>query len=77
MRRVSVDGGNAVEVMFYSTFQQIGLADERIMSVTTPLVKFDEASMVLIGTIKLEVIVKDKLLMVELVIVIRILHTTS
>lgn len=65
VKRVLVDKGSAMKVMFYITFQQIGFPYEEIVSITTPLVGFDEASMVLIGYMKLEVITGDKLLMIE------------
>lgn len=55
--------------MFYSTFEQIGLPDEEILTIATLLVGFDIASMVLIGTIRLEVTVRDRLLMVKIIIV--------
>lgn len=52
VKRVLTDRESTVKVMFYSTFQQIGLPDEKIVQVTTPLAGFDRASMALMGAIK-------------------------
>lgn len=60
IKRVLMDGGSVVNVMFYSTFQQIGLPDEEIVPVTTPSVGFHKTSMVPMGTIELEVTVGHK-----------------
>lgn len=69
VKRILVDGGNAVKVMFYSTFKYIRLPDEEIVQALTPLVGFHRASMISMGTIWLEVTARKKLLMVEFVII--------
>lgn len=69
VRRVLIDRGSAVEIMFYTTFKQIGLPNEEIVLVSTLLVGFDGASMVSMETIRLEVTTREKLLMIEFVII--------
>lgn len=50
-------------------FHQMGLPDKEIVPITTTLVRFDEASIVLMVTIKLEITVRDKLLMIDFAVV--------
>lgn len=69
VKRVLVDRKTVVEIMFYSTFQKIGLPNDEIVLVTTPLVGFDGALMIPTKTIRLEVITGNKFLMVKFIIV--------
>lgn len=69
VKRILVDKGSAVKVMFYSTFIQIGLPNKEIVPALTPLIGFDGVSMIPMGTVRLEVTVGERLLMVEFFIV--------
>lgn len=69
VRKALMDGGSVVEIMFKGIFQKIGLLDEEIISITTPLLGFNGASMVPIGTIRLDMIVGEKVLIVKFVVI--------
>lgn len=69
VKRVLVDNESSVEVMFLSAFVGVGLAKEDIVPIDTPLVGFDGSSMVPLGTIKADVIARERLLAVEFVVV--------
>lgn len=40
VKKVYVDAGNSVDIMYYRNFLKIGLKDEQLMAVQTPLVGF-------------------------------------
>ena len=56
-RRVLVDNGSSVDILYYPTFQQMRLGRDQLRLVSSPLVGFGEMKVQLMGTITLPVVV--------------------
>lgn len=69
VRRVLIDGGSGVDVIFLDTFKKIGLSESLIQRNVDPLVGFDGRSSYPVGNIVLPVTAAKKLLHVEFTIV--------
>ena len=56
-RRVLVDNGSSVDILYYPAFQQINLGRDQLHLVHSPLVGFGGMKVQLVGTIMLPVVV--------------------
>ena len=51
MHRVLVDNGSSVDILYYPTFQQMGIERERLILTNAPLVGFGGTRVLLLGAI--------------------------
>ena len=56
-RRVLVDNGSSVDILYYPTFQQMRLGRDQLRPVNLPLVGFGEIKVQPVGTVTLPVVV--------------------
>ncbi|XP_075659001.1 uncharacterized protein LOC142628848 [Castanea sativa] len=56
-RRVLVDNGSSVDILYYPAFQQMRLGQDQLRSVNLPLVGFGGMKVQLVGTITLPMVV--------------------
>lgn len=68
-KHVLVAAGSSVEVLFVHAFDQMGLSREDIVPMAIPLIGFDGAPMVPMGTIRLKVTTTGRILLIEFVVV--------
>ena len=59
MHRVLVDNGSSVDILYYPTFQQMGIDRERLIPTNAPLVDFGGTRVLPLGAITLSVVVGD------------------
>ena len=59
MHRVLVDNGSSADILYYPTFQQMGIGRERLIPTNAPLVGFGGTRVVPLGAITLPVMVGD------------------
>ena len=59
MRRVLVDNGSSADILYYPTFQQMGIDRERLISTNAPLVGFGGTRVFPLGAVTLSVVVGD------------------
>ena len=59
MHRVLVNNGSSVDILYYPTFQQIGIGRERLIPTNAPLVDFGRTRVLPLGAITLSVVVGD------------------
>ena len=59
MHRVLVDNGSLVDILYYPTFQQMGIGRERLIPTNAPLVGFGGTRVLPLGAITLSVVVGD------------------
>ena len=59
MHRVLVDNGSSVDILYYPTFQQMGIDRERLIPTNAPLVDFGGTRVLSLGAITLSVVVGD------------------
>ena len=56
-RRVLVDNGSSVDILYYPAFQQMRLGQEQLHPLNSPLVGFGGMKVQLVGTVSLSVVV--------------------
>ncbi|XP_075669692.1 uncharacterized protein LOC142639385 [Castanea sativa] len=61
IHRVLVDNGSSEDILYYPAFQQMGIAKERLIPTSTPLVGFGGTTVYPLGTVTLVVTVGDYL----------------
>ena len=59
MQRVLVDNGSSADILYYPTFQQMGIDRERLILTNAPLVSFGSTRVFPIGIVTLFVVVGD------------------
>ena len=59
MHRVLVDNGSSADILYYPTFQQMGIGRERLISTNASLVGFGGTRVLPLGAITLSVVVGD------------------
>ena len=59
MHRVLVDNGSLVDILYYPTFQQMGIGRERLIPTNAPLVGFGGTRVLPLGAITLSIVVGD------------------
>ena len=59
MHKVLVDNGSSVDILYYPTFQQMGIDRERLIPTNAPLVDFGGTRVLPLGAITLSVVVGD------------------
>ena len=59
MHRVLVNNGSSVDILYYPTFQQMGIDRERLIPTNAPLVDFGGTRVLPLGAITLSVVVGD------------------
>ena len=59
MHRVLVDNGSSVDILYYPTFQQMGIDRERLIPTNAPLVDFGGTRVLPLGAITLSIVVGD------------------
>ena len=59
MHRVLVDNGSLANILYYPTFQQMGISRERLISTNAPFVSFGGTRVLPLGAITLSVVVGD------------------
>ena len=59
MQRVLVDNGSSADILYYPTFQQMGIGRERLIPTNAPLVGFGGTRVLPLGAITLSVVVGD------------------
>ena len=59
MHRVLVDNGSSADILYYPTFQQMGIGRERLIPTNAPLVDFGGTRVVPLDAITLPVMVGD------------------
>ena len=59
MHRVLVDNGSSADILYYPTFQQMGIGRERLISTNAPLVGFGGTRVLPPGAITLSIVVGD------------------
>ena len=59
MHRVLVNNGSSVDILYYPTFQKIGIGRERLIPTNAPLVDFGRTRVLPLGAITLSVVVGD------------------
>ncbi|XP_058189588.1 uncharacterized protein LOC131307197 [Rhododendron vialii] len=69
VQRVLIDQGSSADVMFYSTFQSLGLSPTQLRTASTPLVSFTGAPVWPLGLITLPVRAGSRVLEIEFVVV--------
>ncbi|XP_058185718.1 uncharacterized protein LOC131302942 [Rhododendron vialii] len=69
VQRVMIDQGSSADVMFYSTFQSLGLSPAQLRTASTPLVSFTGAPVWPLGLITLPVRAGSQVLEIEFVVV--------
>ncbi|XP_058180095.1 uncharacterized protein LOC131298635 [Rhododendron vialii] len=69
VQRVLIDQGNSADLMFYSTFQSLGLSPAQLRTASTPLVSFTGAPVWPLGLITLPVRAGSRVLEIEFVVV--------
>ncbi|XP_058211604.1 uncharacterized protein LOC131323779 [Rhododendron vialii] len=69
VQRVLINQGRSTDVMFYSTFQSLGLSPAQLRTASTPLVSFTRAPVWPLGLISLHVRAASRALDIEFVVV--------
>ncbi|XP_075658951.1 uncharacterized protein LOC142628797 [Castanea sativa] len=69
VRRVTIDQGNGVEIMYPNLYRGLGLKDENLTKNDTLLVGFNENVVITTGQIKLPVVVEGKKVWVNFIVV--------
>ncbi|XP_058216591.1 uncharacterized protein LOC131327439 [Rhododendron vialii] len=69
VQRVLIDQGSSADVMFYSTFQSVGLSPAQLWTASTPLVSFTGAPVWPLGLITLPVRAGSRVLEIKFVVV--------
>ena len=59
MHRVLVDNGSSADILYYPTFQQMGIGRERLIPTNASLVGFGGIRVLPLGAITLSVVVSD------------------
>ena len=59
MHRVMVDNGSSADILYYPTFQQMGIGRERLISTNAPLVGFGGTRVLPLDAITLSIVVGD------------------
>ena len=59
VHRMLVDNGNSADILYYPTFQQMGINRARLTPTNAPLVGFGGTTVLLLGAITLPVMVGD------------------
>ena len=59
MYRVLVDNGSSANILYYPTFQQIGIGRERLTPTNTPFVSFGGTRVLPLGAVTLSIVVGD------------------
>ena len=59
MHRVLVDNGSSADILYYPTFQQMGIGRERLVPTNAPLVGFGGTRVLPLGAVTLSVVVGD------------------
>ena len=59
MHRVLVDNGSSGDILYYPTFQQMGIGRERLVPTNAPLVGFGGTRVLPLGAVTLSVVVGD------------------
>ena len=59
MHRVLVNNGSSVDILYYPTFQQMGIDRVRLIPTNAPLVDFGGTRVLPLGAITLSVVVGD------------------
>ena len=59
MHRVLVDNGSSADILYYPTFQQMGIGRERLVSTNTPLIGFGGTRVLPLGAVTLSIVVGD------------------
>ena len=59
MHRVLVDNGSSPDILYYPTFQQMGIGRERLIPTNAPLVGFGGTRVLPLGAITLSIVVGD------------------
>ena len=61
MHRVLVDNGSSADILYYPTFQQMGIGKERLIPTNVPLIGFGGTRVLPLGAITLSVVIGDYL----------------
>ena len=69
MKRVMVDGGNAVEVMYLDLYKGLGLKPEDLMPYNSPLMSFDGKLVIPKGMIRLPIQTCPEIVEVNFIVV--------
>ncbi|XP_058192284.1 uncharacterized protein LOC131309705 [Rhododendron vialii] len=69
VQRVLIDQGSSADVLFYSTYQSLGLSPAQLRTTSTPLVSFTGAPVWPLGLITLPVRAGSRVLEIEFVVV--------
>lgn len=75
MKRVLVDGGSIVDVLFYDTFQKIGLTNDHLSPEQDPLVSFDATQSFPRGSIVLPITTVEKLVYLNFIVLKQVRFT--
>ena len=69
MKRVLVDQGNAVEIMYPDLYKGLNLKPENLTAYDSPLVSFEGKTIILRGQIRLPIQIGSKVVEVDFIVV--------